>query len=175
VGDGSCTSFLAVSPSLYARIVTAMRAADLAEPEEALKPLERMDLPEALHRGEALRAAAPQGSWTLRMVVSGPASGLKHVARVAGAKANEVLILPFPRRDGIRFWQACYGTYPSSAAAAKAWLRCGWRARRRWRDVSHIVLWHVRLILPRRVAGSVGIRCVVGAARRRTWGLMRRH
>lgn len=31
IGDGACTSFLAVSPSLYARIVTAMRAAGLAE------------------------------------------------------------------------------------------------------------------------------------------------
>ena len=31
VGQGECTSFLAVSPSLYARIVTAMRAAGLAE------------------------------------------------------------------------------------------------------------------------------------------------
>ncbi|HZV83728.1 MAG TPA: glucose-6-phosphate dehydrogenase [Brevundimonas sp.] len=31
VGGGACTSFLAVSPSLYARIVTAMRAAGLAE------------------------------------------------------------------------------------------------------------------------------------------------
>src|SRR5690606_30478223 len=34
IGDGPCTSFLAVSPSLYARIVTAMRAAGLAEPED---------------------------------------------------------------------------------------------------------------------------------------------
>ena len=31
VGDGEVTSFLAVSPSLYARIVTAMKAAGLAE------------------------------------------------------------------------------------------------------------------------------------------------
>ncbi len=31
VGPGDCTSFLAVSPSLYARIVTAMRTAGLAE------------------------------------------------------------------------------------------------------------------------------------------------
>ncbi len=31
VGDGACTSFLAVSPPLYARIVTAMRTAGLAE------------------------------------------------------------------------------------------------------------------------------------------------
>ena len=44
VGDGSCTSFLAVSPSLYARIVTAMRAAGLAEPEDRVvleKPVGR--------------------------------------------------------------------------------------------------------------------------------------
>ncbi|MEQ7154071.1 glucose-6-phosphate dehydrogenase [Brevundimonas aurifodinae] len=44
VGDGSVTSFLAVSPSLYARIVTAMRAAGLAEPEDRVvleKPVGR--------------------------------------------------------------------------------------------------------------------------------------
>ena len=44
VGDGACTSFLAVSPSLYARIVTAMRAAGLAEPEDRVvleKPIGR--------------------------------------------------------------------------------------------------------------------------------------
>ena len=44
VGDGECTSFLAVSPSLYARIVTAMRAAGLAEAEDRVvleKPVGR--------------------------------------------------------------------------------------------------------------------------------------
>jgi len=44
VGRGSVTSFLAVSPSLYARIVTAMRAAGLAEPEDRVvleKPVGR--------------------------------------------------------------------------------------------------------------------------------------
>ena len=44
VGDGSVTSFLAVSPSLYAKIVTAMRAAGLAEPEDRVvleKPVGR--------------------------------------------------------------------------------------------------------------------------------------
>ena len=44
VGEGACTSFLAVSPSLYARIVTAMRAAGLAEPEDRVvleKPIGR--------------------------------------------------------------------------------------------------------------------------------------
>jgi hypothetical protein len=94
---------------------------DLEDPEEAVKPLDRMNLAEALHRGEALRDAAPEGSWTLRLVVSGRANGLKQVARAAGPKATEILVLPFPRKDGLRFWQACYGTYPSRALALKAW------------------------------------------------------
>ena len=44
VGDGDVTSFLAVSPSLYARIVTAMRAAGLAEANDRVvleKPVGR--------------------------------------------------------------------------------------------------------------------------------------
>lgn len=44
VGPGECTSFLAVSPSLYARIVTAMRAAGLAEADDRVvleKPVGR--------------------------------------------------------------------------------------------------------------------------------------
>ncbi|MFJ6025117.1 glucose-6-phosphate dehydrogenase [Brevundimonas sp. NPDC092305] len=44
VGSGECTSFLAVSPSLYARIVTAMRAAGLAEADDRVvleKPVGR--------------------------------------------------------------------------------------------------------------------------------------
>ena len=44
VGPGACTSFLAVSPSLYARIVTAMRAAGLAESDDRVvleKPVGR--------------------------------------------------------------------------------------------------------------------------------------
>ncbi|MCS6624472.1 glucose-6-phosphate dehydrogenase [Roseibacterium beibuensis] len=44
VGDGACTSFLAVSPSLYARIVTAMRSAGLAEADDRVvleKPVGR--------------------------------------------------------------------------------------------------------------------------------------
>lgn len=95
--------------------------ADLVDPDEAVKPLDRMDLPEALHRGETLRAAAPEGSWTLRLVVSGRSGGLRIVARAAGSKAEDILVLPFFRRDGLRIWQACYGTFPSQAAAWKAW------------------------------------------------------
>ncbi|WP_243304209.1 hypothetical protein [Geothrix oryzisoli] len=94
---------------------------DLADPEEAAKPLEHLDLQEALHRGAARRAAAPQGSWTLRLVVSGRADGLKQVARAAGPKAADVLVLPYVRPDGFRWWQACYGAYPTRAAALKAW------------------------------------------------------
>ncbi|MDP1913007.1 glucose-6-phosphate dehydrogenase [Brevundimonas sp.] len=44
VGEGACTSFLAVSPSLYARIVTAMRASGLAEADDRVvleKPVGR--------------------------------------------------------------------------------------------------------------------------------------
>lgn len=94
---------------------------DLADPEVAHRPLDRMDLPEALRRGEVLRGAAPAGSWTLRLVVSGRAEGLQQVARAAGLKAPQVLVLPYPRRDGLRFWQACYGVFPNRTEALKAW------------------------------------------------------
>lgn len=94
---------------------------DLVDPEEAVKPLEQMDLAEAFHRGERLRDAAPAGSWTVRMVVSGRPEGLKQVARAAGTKAQDVLVLPYLRRDGLRFWQACFGTFSTRAKALKAW------------------------------------------------------
>ena len=107
---------------------------DLVDPEEAIKPLAHMDLPEALHRGATLRAAAPEGSWTMRLVVSGRADGLKQVARAAGPKATEILVLPFMRKDGFRFWQACYGTFPSRSNSLKAWLRAPEGLRRAFSD-----------------------------------------
>jgi septal ring-binding cell division protein DamX len=107
---------------------------DLADPEEAVKPFNQMDLPEALQRGEALRAAAPEGSWTLRLVVSGRASGLKQVARAVGPNASEVLVLPFLRRDGFRFWQACYGTFATRTEALKAWRRAPESLRKPFAD-----------------------------------------
>jgi hypothetical protein len=107
---------------------------DLVDPEEAIKPLDQMDLPEALHRGEAVRDAAPEGSWTVRMVVSGRADGLRQVARAAGPKATEILVLPFQRRDGFRFWQACYGTFPSRAQAWKAWRSAPEALRKTFQD-----------------------------------------
>ena len=107
---------------------------DLVNPEEALKPLDRMDLPEALRRGQAMRDAAPEGSWTLRLVVSGRADGLKQVARAAGTKAADILVLPFVRRDGFRFWQACCGIYPGRAQASRAWARAPEALRRTFKD-----------------------------------------
>jgi uncharacterized protein YndB with AHSA1/START domain len=107
---------------------------DLENPEEASKPLDRMDLPEALHRGEALRAAAAAGSWTMRLVVSGRADGLRQVARAAGPRAAEILVLPFVRRDGLRYWQACYGTFPSQTAARKAWRGAPESLRKTFQD-----------------------------------------
>jgi len=96
---------------------------DLVDPEEAIKPLDRMDLSEALHWGAAKRDAAPEGSWTMRLVVSSRAQGLKQVARAAGPRTTEILVLPFLRKDGFRFWQACYGIFPNRAQALKAWSR----------------------------------------------------
>ncbi|HJV48495.1 MAG TPA: hypothetical protein VJ549_04385 [Geothrix sp.] len=107
---------------------------DLESPEEAAKPLDHMDLAEALHWGETKREAAPAGSWTLRLVVSGRADGLRTVARAAGPKASEILVLPFLRKDGLRFWQACYGTYSSRIKASKAWRSAPKSLRRAFRD-----------------------------------------
>jgi uncharacterized protein YndB with AHSA1/START domain len=125
------------SRSLEVRVEAPRRVLteqDLADPEEAVKPLDRMDLPEALQRGEALRAAAPAGSWTLRLVVSGRADGLRQVARAAGPKAAEILVLPFLRRDSFRYWQACYGTFASQSDARKAWRSAPETLRKTFQD-----------------------------------------
>ncbi|HEX7552973.1 MAG TPA: hypothetical protein VF378_05430 [Geothrix sp.] len=125
------------SRSLEVRVEAPRRVLteqDLADPEEAAKPLDRMDLPEALQRGEALRAAAPAGSWTLRLVVSGHADGLRQVARAAGPKAAEILVLPFLRRDGFRYWQACYCTFDSQSDARKAWRSAPETLRKTFQD-----------------------------------------
>jgi hypothetical protein len=95
---------------------------DLVDPEEVIKPLARMDLPEAIQRGEQLKDAAPKGSWTLRLVVAHRPLGLKQVAWAAGPKVADILVLPYVRRDGLRLWQACYGIFPSRTLAAQAWL-----------------------------------------------------
>ncbi|MBK9795474.1 MAG: hypothetical protein IPP58_03070 [Holophagaceae bacterium] len=125
------------SRSLEVRVEAPRRVLtekDLLDPEEALKPLDRMDLPEALHRGETLREAAPEGSWTLRLVVSGRALGLKQVARAAGSRGADILILPYLRKDGFRLWQACFGVYASRALAARAWAKAPETLRSTFKD-----------------------------------------
>ncbi len=107
---------------------------DLLNPQVASKPLEDLDLAEALHQGESRRKEAPQGAWTVRMVVSGRADGLRTVARAAHDHASRILILPFVRRDGFRFWQACYDTQPTRAAAVKAWHSAPEALRKAFKD-----------------------------------------
>jgi hypothetical protein len=78
------------------------------------------NLPLSLALGQAQRAEAPAGRWTLRLVVSGSAEGLRFLAKLAQAEAPDLMVLPYVRRDGFRWWQACYGAFPSRAAALKA-------------------------------------------------------
>lgn len=121
----------------------ALTEADLRDPAEARKPLDREDLPEAERRGALKRAAAPAGSWTLRLVVSGYAAGLHQVARAAGEQAPEVMVLPYVRRDGFHWWQACYGAYPSRAAALRAWRSAPEPLRRAFHDAFPLRLAHL--------------------------------
>ena len=82
------------------------------------------NLPLAIALSEAQRAgvsAASPGRWTLRLVVSGSLEGLKVLAKHGGKQAEDLMVLPFVRRDGIRWWQACYGAFPSKSAALKAY------------------------------------------------------
>jgi uncharacterized protein YndB with AHSA1/START domain len=107
---------------------------DLENSEDSGKPLDQMDLAEALRAGEGKREAAPEGSWTLRLVVSGSTAGLPKVTKAAGSKAGELLVLPFVRRDGFRFWQACYGIFPSRIQATKAWQAAPESLRKAFQD-----------------------------------------
>ena len=42
---------------------------------------------------------------------------------MGGASAKDFMILPFIRRDGFRWWQACWGAFSSRAAALKAFAK----------------------------------------------------
>ncbi|MBS1767909.1 MAG: hypothetical protein JST05_10980 [Acidobacteria bacterium] len=77
-------------------------------------------LDEAIHAGEGARAKLPKDAWTLRLVVSGRREGLKSLAINGGAAAKDFMVLPFIRKDGFRWWQACWGSFPSHAAAKRA-------------------------------------------------------
>lgn len=93
------------------------------DPEARLKALQEADLQEAFRLGQALRATAKLEAWTLRLVVSGSAPGLKSLAKAAGSEGSGLMILPYLRKDGFRWWQACWGAFPSRSEAMKAWGR----------------------------------------------------
>ncbi|MBK8727393.1 MAG: hypothetical protein IPL96_15485 [Holophagaceae bacterium] len=78
------------------------------------------NLPLSLALGQNQRGAAQPDRWTLRLVVSGSTDGLKLLAKHGLKEAPELMVLPYVRRDGFRWWQACLGAYPSRAAAIKA-------------------------------------------------------
>lgn len=90
------------------------------DPAARLEAWRSANLPLSLVLGQAQRAAAPEHRWTLRLVVSGSADGLRALAKLAQAEAPDLMVLPYVRRDGFRWWQACYGAFPSRAAALKA-------------------------------------------------------
>lgn len=106
------------SRSLEITVVPRPAAAERAPDLGALLRANRLE--EALEAGEAARARATAGSWTLRLLVSGRREGLSDLGRRAGRNPEGLLILPFIRRDGFRWWQACWGAFPSRAAAMKA-------------------------------------------------------
>jgi hypothetical protein len=95
----------------------------LNDPDARLQALQAADLPAAFKLGQALRAAAKLEAWTLRLVVSGSAPGLKSLARIAGPEGGEMMILPYVRKDGFRWWQACWGAFSSRAEELKAWAQ----------------------------------------------------
>ena len=111
-----------------------------AAPERPLSPairrqaLEGADLAEALRQGAAERARHPGNPWTLRLVVSGRAEGLKALARAAGPAAEDLMVLPYLRKDGLRWWQALFGAFPSRAEAQGAWARLPESLRRAFPD-----------------------------------------
>jgi hypothetical protein len=81
------------------------------------------NLPLAIALSEAQRAATPTDRWTVRLVVSGSIAGLKVLAKHGGKEAEDLMVLPFVRKDGIRWWQACYGAFPNRSAALQAYAK----------------------------------------------------
>lgn len=97
------------------------QAANPNEPKTAA--FRDANLPLAIALSETQRAAAPPDRWTVRLVVSGSIAGLKVLARHGGKEAEELMVLPFVRKDGFRWWQACYGAFPTKSAALQAYAK----------------------------------------------------
>ncbi len=118
-----------LSRSLEVRVLPGPEA-----PMDALKALREAHLEDALRAGAAMRDRAT-GRWTLRLLVALPAQGLPVLARQAGRQADRLMILPWPRRDGLRAWQACYGVYGGREAALRAWAQAPEALRRAYQPV----------------------------------------
>ncbi|HZU53177.1 MAG TPA: hypothetical protein VFF77_04730 [Holophagaceae bacterium] len=110
--------------------ITVVPRSKADAPVDALGILREARLDEAIQAGEAARAKQPKEAWTLRLVVSGRKEGLKELVRSGGAAAPDFMVLPFIRRDGFRWWQACWGAFPSRAAARKAFAKLPESARK---------------------------------------------
>ena len=105
-----------------------------AAPVDPVQALRAGDLEAALGAGEALRAQAP-GRWTLRLLVAFSAQGMPSLARQAGRQVDRIRILAWPRKDGLKAWQACYGTFPSREAALQAWAKAPEALRKAYQPV----------------------------------------
>ena len=92
-------------------------------PADPVAELREAKLEAAIRAGEAKRERSGESAWTLRLVVSGRSEGLKDLARHGGTAAGELMVLPYVRRDGFRWWQACWGACPTRAAALKAFAK----------------------------------------------------
>jgi len=64
------------------------------------------------------------------MLVAVTDAGLPHLATQAGRRADRITVLPWPRRDGLRAWQACWGWYATRGEALKAWAKAPENLRR---------------------------------------------
>jgi len=98
-------------------------AVAVADGESKTTAFREANLPLAIALSEAQRAAVAPDRWTLRLVVSGSTDGLKVLAKHGGKEAEDLMVLPYVRKDGIRWWQACYGAFPSKSAALQAYAR----------------------------------------------------
>ena len=110
---------LPVLPERSATVVTAVVAVNGTK----ISAFREANLPLAIALSEAQRAAAPPEQWTVRLVVSGSLGGLKVLAKHGGKDAEDLMVLPFVRKDGIRWWQACYGAFTSRSGALQAYAK----------------------------------------------------
>lgn len=110
-------------PPLPSPASSAESPETVAVNDTKLAAFREANLPLAIALSEAQRAAAPPEQWTVRLVVSGSTIGLKVLAKHGGKDAEDLMVLPFVRKDGFRWWQACYGAFPSRSAALQAYAK----------------------------------------------------